>query len=129
MLVSVKCNVCGNTGKLDIGDIPVEKVKEGMKSKDFGHCYFGNHVELGKQSDYYEILDDTLEEGKAPTDEEWLTDLKNRVGEVWDTDELQQKFTVESFSYGMCCARDKETQTDCYLAFTSSPSGKRYYYK
>jgi hypothetical protein len=128
MLMKVRCNKCKGTGTIDMGDKTIEEFREIMKSRDFGQCICSNHVELGKMSDYYEMLEDTLIDGSAPTDEEWLEEFKQQKGEVWDSDELTQKFTGIGFTYGMCFAKNKETGEDVILNFTASPCGKRYYY-
>jgi hypothetical protein len=41
---------------------------------------------------------------------------------------LREQFDVDSFSYGICIAINRETREKVYLDFTGSPKGKRFYY-
>lgn len=126
-LVNVKCKKCGKQSKLDIENHSKEEIEEWLKKDDGFHC-FGNHVELGKHSDYWVIDWNSLTEGSAPTEEEFLSELKEKFVEVYNTKEIQEKYDILGFSYGVCKAIDKETLKEKIFEFTTSPKGTRYYY-
>jgi hypothetical protein len=128
MLVSVSCQKCGETFSLDVGEATQVEVEKTMRERKGFECP-GHHVELASPLDYWTIDWSTLREGGAPSEEEWLADLKSRYAEVYDTQELYDTpYEITSFCYGIPCAKHKETGESVSMDFTSSPKGKRYYY-
>lgn len=102
MLVNVRCKKCGETSKLDIGNYSKEEVIKLLSNDKYGFECFGHHVEFGNRIDYWEIDWDSLQNGFAPTEEEFVADLKKKNTEVYTTKELQNKYNVVSFAMGFC---------------------------
>jgi hypothetical protein len=128
-IVDVYCKKCGETGKLDIGDMTIEEATE-LLEKRKGFSCFGHHVELSSPiPNYWEIMPDTLREERVPTEEEWIADMIAKHGEIWGVQELGERFDKIGFSFGFCTARDKKTGEEVILDFTNSPKGNRYYFK
>jgi hypothetical protein len=129
--IQFRCSTCGEDGWLK--GIPDEETVEDIKKhidriKPF-ECGAGNHVELSAAGDHWVLKPETLQPDEKPlTDEEWLARLQEKVGETWTTDELTAQFKVIGFTYGICSATQKSTEKTGYLAFSQSPSGKRYYH-
>lgn len=130
MLVG-QCKKCGSTIKLDIGDKTKEEVIGSFKKRK--HEPFtcpGKHVELtGAYPNFWELDEWELEEGSAPTDEGFLTKLKEEYEEVYDTHEIAKRYEITSFCMGMCMARELGTGVEAMFDFKSSPGGKRYYFR
>jgi len=59
----------------------------------------------------------------------WLAqcrkEIEDRVGQVWNTSELQDDFKIDGFMAPLCYGVHKETGVKITLAFTHSP---RFYY-
>ena len=52
-------------------------------------------------------------------------EFERKYGQVWDTSELQDDFTVTSFCYGICFASRKSDNVKGSLSFSDSP---RFYF-
>lgn len=126
-MVTVKCRKCNESSKIDMGNHTREEVEKWLKKDDGGFQCFGNHVEFGSRADYWTIDWNSEEEGHAPTEEDFLTELKSKCSEVYDTTSLQETYDVIGFLSGMCRVRDKNTGLEKYFDFVHSPKGKRYY--
>jgi hypothetical protein len=128
MLVSVHCKKCDETGTLDVGNFSKEEIIKMLQKRDGFQC-FGSHVELGSPIDYWEIDWNSLRDGSAPTEEQFLEDLRSKYEEVLTTKEISKKYEINGFAYGGCSATNKETGEDVGFLFTHSPKGERYYYR
>lgn len=128
-MVTVHCKTCGETFSLDIGTKSRDEIEAGFAKQGAGFECPGHHVEIGARADHWEIDWSTLREGKAPSDDEFLQNLKEQYQEVYDTDQLRASdIEITSFSFGLPIAKSKIDGSDITLDFTSAPSGKRYYY-
>lgn len=129
-LVKCTCKKCGETFKIDIGNLTREGVEAWLAKDTGGFQCPGMHVELGRRSDYWMLDWDSLSEDSKLSDEDWLRQLMSDKGVVWTTDELTAYFDVKSFAMGYCIAKDKTTGDDVCLSYAHAPqSGKRYYYR
>jgi hypothetical protein len=126
-LLKVTCRKCGESTKLDTCDKSREEVEKWLKKDDDGFQCFGNHVEFGSRADYWTIDWNSEEEGHAPTEEDFLAELKSKYSEVYDTQELQKFYEVVGFFYGMCTSKSKATNVEKVFDFVRSPKGTRYY--
>lgn len=126
VLVNIICKRCGGHGKIDIGNKSLDEIKEILKKRDAFECHLGHHFENASPFEFWEFGD--IEEGKAPTDEEWFNEMIKRYKELYTSDDLSVKFNVIGFAGGMCIAKFKKSGETVYLSYSSSPSGKRYYY-
>lgn len=126
-LVDVKCKKCGESSKLDIGDMLKEDVDQWLEKGNGFQC-FGNHVEFGSRSDYWEVDWESLQEGNAPTEQDFEEELRSKSVEVYTTKELSQLYEVNSFNYGLCFVIDKSTREEKVFNFIHSPQGTRFYY-
>ena len=52
-------------------------------------------------------------------------DLEDQYGQVWTTSEMQEKFTVLGFGYGVCVVKHKASGKKGTLDFQHAP---RFYY-
>jgi hypothetical protein len=127
MLVNCKCKKCQQTAQLDIGNKTKEEVIDCLKKQKSFQC-FGHHVELTSPLDFWEIDWDSLEQGNALTEEEFVSELKKDKMIVYDTEEMKEKYDIQGFSMGMIVAIDKSSGAKLWFDFTTSPKGKRYYY-
>jgi hypothetical protein len=128
MLVDFECSKCGEVFTMDIHDKTLEEVQEDLKKKEGFHCP-GNHVELGSPANHWVMMPESLREGSAPTEEEFLADLKSQKGEVYTTQELDSSpYEITSFAYCTAIAYRRDNGDKVYLDFTHSPKGTRYYY-
>jgi hypothetical protein len=126
-LVKITCKKCGESTKMDIGEMTREQVEKALSNDKNGFHCFGNHVEFGNRIDYWKIDWDSVTEGSAPSEEDFISDLKSRHNEVYDKDELEHLYSVKGFMYGMCVAEHKETGKEKAFEFVHSPKGTRYY--
>jgi len=129
--IQFRCQVCGGEGWIQ--GIPdgksVEDIQKSLQKKSGFHCFIGNHVELNSADKYWILKPETLQVDKNPvTDEQWLSQLRLKVGQVWTIEELLMEFEVIEFVYGLCNVKQKSTGQMGYIDFTHSPSGKRYYF-
>jgi hypothetical protein len=123
MLLVGKCKKCDTTIKLDVKERTLPEAIETLKKMDTFHCP-GHHVELCSPYPRYWNVDEwEFQEGAAPTDEEFLAELKGKYKDVCDTYEMQARDVITSFSYGLPMTNDGKNWD-----FTQSPSGKRYYF-
>lgn len=128
MLVDVKCSKCGESSKLDTADMSQKEVQKWLDKSGDGFQCFGNHVELCERSRFWTVDWSTMKEGSGPTDEEFVEKLKLNHKEVYKNKDLDTRYKVTGFSYGMCITEDKQTGETACFDFTRSPSGERYYY-
>ena len=129
MIVDVKCTKCGQTFVADIGDRSVSQVQEDFEASTASQCLASNHFELDGAGKYWVVLKDTLREGAATPEGVWIVQMKERYGEIWNTDEMTAKFRTISFAYGAAFVEDRATGEKLSLEFGQSPEGKRYYYR
>jgi hypothetical protein len=128
-LVKVTCKKCLESTMMDIGDMSKEDVIKALSNdKDGFHC-FGHHVEFGNRIDYWTIDWNTVEEGNAPSEEDFLAKLKEQYKEVYRYDEVQHHYNIKGFIYGICTATNVTTGEEVSLSFTHSPKGTRYYFR
>jgi predicted nuclease with TOPRIM domain len=126
-LVKVYCKKCGCDAKLDTCGKSKEEINEWLEKDNGGFQCFGNHVELGKRSNYWNIDWSTEEDGEAMSEDEFVKDLKSKYNEVFDTIEIANNYEIKNFSYGVVlCEKNNE---EFVFDFTHSPKGKRYYYR
>ena len=124
MILQGNCKKCHTEIKLDIGDKTVEEVVFQLEQRKSFECP-GHHVELGSPYPHYWKVEEWDQvEGTAPTEEEWLEELRSRCVEVLSTDEMRSRDIITSFCYGLPMTSDGHNWD-----FTQSPSGKRYYYR
>ena len=129
--IQFRCKTCGEEGWIQcISDgKTVEDIQDYLRKKDGFQCHVGNHVELNSADKHWVLKPETLQIDEKPlTDETWLADLQQKVGETWSNDELTAQFEVLNFTFGLCRAKRKSTGETGYLNFSHSPSGKRYYH-
>lgn len=126
-LVKIYCKKCGETSKLDTCGKSREEVEKWLNESNGGFQCFGNHVELGSRADYWTLDWNTVEEGHAPTEEEFIKDLNSKYMEVYENKEIDNFYTVKNFSFGMCVTEDKKTGEEKVFNFVHSPKGTRYY--
>lgn len=128
MIALVECTKCGATGKIDCGeDVTTAEAAQALIDKNFlgspRECPFGHHVELSGIK--YTVTG--MEEGHAPTDEEWLEAMRAKGLDLWTTDELYKSpIEITAFAYGFPVANINGQSVN--LDFATSPDGKRYYY-
>ena len=129
-MLTGKCRTCDTTIKLDIGDKTKEDTIALIQKWESFQCP-GQHVELSGPYPFHWPLDEwKLEDGQAPSDEEWLAELKSSYSEVLSHDELAQLFEVQSFCMGCCIAIQRQTGEKACFDFRPAPiSGQRYYYR
>jgi hypothetical protein len=126
-LVKVKCKKCGETSTLDTGKMTKEEVEKALSNDKNGFHCFGNHVEFGNRIDYWEIDWDSITEGSAPSEEDFVKNLKSKYKEVYCNKEIENFYKVIGFQYGRCIAENKETSREMVFNFVHSPKGTRYY--
>lgn len=123
MLLQGKCTKCDCLVSLDIGDKTKEEAIEGVRQWGTFHCV-GHHLELCSPYPKYWNMDEwLLAEGKAPTEEEFVADLKSKYEYVIDTEEMTKLNIIKGFSYGFPITNDGKN-----WSFDHSPKGKRWYY-
>lgn len=125
-LIDIHCNTCGEDFKADIGDATKEELIAILKKKDSFHCNAGNHMELGSPLRHWVLGD--IHEGSAPTEDEWFKTMTERYGQLYNSDQLTEKFEVTGFSFGACMAKYKQTGQVVCMSFIHSPNGTRYYH-
>jgi len=124
MLLVGSCKKCGCTIRLDIGSLTREEAIERLSAQDTFSCP-GHHVELSSPHPYYWNLDEwELAEGTAPSDEEFVVNLRRRYPEVIDAEEMTRRGIITGFAFGLPLTNDGNVWDFC-----ESPSGKRWYYK
>jgi hypothetical protein len=126
MMYTIYCHKCNERSKLDIGDKTKEEVQKWLNDSQYGFQCFGNHVEIGARSEYWTIDWNNPIDAKAPTEDEFLQELKSKFKEVYTTKELQDKYTIQGFSSGMCVVETENGEKKVF-DFTHSPKGTRYY--
>jgi hypothetical protein len=125
-LIDIHCNTCGEDFKADIGDMTKEELIATLKKKDSFHCNAGNHMELSSPM-YHWILGE-IHEGSVLTEDEWFKTMTERYGQLYNSDQLQEKFEVTGFSFGACMAKYKQTGQVVCMNFIHSPKGTWYYH-
>ena len=129
MLLKATCKKCKKTGHFDIGSSTREEIEAKLKKMKTFHCNFGSHMEIISPIDMYDFDWDNLIEGNAPTEEQFLVDLKKIYPEVYTTKELREKYTVISFMNGGCLVHSKTDEDDLKtFSYVHSPKGERYYF-
>jgi hypothetical protein len=124
MLLVGSCKKCGCTIRLDISSLTREQAIERLSGQNTFSCP-GHHVELSAPHPYYWNLDEwELVEGKTPSDEEFVADLRKRYFEVLDAEEMARRGIITGFAFGLPLTNDGNAWDFC-----ESPSGKRWYYK
>jgi len=129
MMLEGKCTKCGCTVQLDIGTANDEeeakqKAREALRTWTSFSCP-GHHVEICSPYPHYWNVDEwKLVSGNAPTEEEFVNDLKSKYKEVLDTDEMWKRGVITGFAYGIPVTND-----GLNWDFVESPRGKRYYYR
>lgn len=127
MLAIVKCDKCGETGKIDVGG-EANTVEEAQALIDrkfkVESCPFGHHVELSPIK--YTVTG--IEEGAALSDEEVIAEMEAKGKKCWtDTGTLRADgVEITSFACGIPIANINGA--DYPLDFMTLPSGKRLYY-
>ena len=129
-MLTGKCRTCNTTIKLDIGDKTKKDTIAHIQKWQTFHCP-GQHVELSGPYPLHWPLDEwQVEDGQAPSDEEWLAELKSSYSEVLSHDELARLYEVQGFCMGCCIAIQRQTGEKAYFDFKPAPhSGQRYYYR
>jgi hypothetical protein len=127
MQVHGRCNKCGNTGWLEVGDHSREEVERLMR-RPLGECPFnGHHVELGKMSSYIELDWDNTCEEEVPTTEDVREQLHDRGQITFTTNELADaSVEITGFAAGFAVANVNGNRV--YLDFTAAPDGTRIYF-
>ena len=123
MLLKGQCKGCGETIKLDVGNMTLEQVVEKLEKMDNFVCP-GHHTEhCSPYPSYWEVDKGwVFEEGQSMTEEEFVEDLRSKFVEVRDTTGMSGLIT--SFAFGEPMTNDGHTWSFC-----SSPKGKRWYYR
>ena len=128
MMLVGECKKCGTTIKLDIEDNTVEETVKKLSDWTGFQCP-GHHCEISPPYPHYWKIDEwELVDGSALDEDTWLNNLKEKVGEVFDTEQLSTNFKSIGFSMGMCTARRKSDNETVIFDWKQSPVGKRYYY-
>ena len=123
MIAIVQCKKCGDQGKVDVGDVTTVEQAQALVDQHMSSCPWGHHIELGRVK--FTVL--SLDEGSAPTDEEWLATQREKGYILWTTDELRSTpIEITGFSFGYPSANIGGKSVN--LDFAESPSRKRYYY-
>ena len=125
MLLSGVCKKCGGNVALDVGSTTdKEEIKKRLLAMSAFHCP-GHHVEItSPYPAYWDIDDWKFEEGAAPSEEEFISDLRKEHIEVIDTAEMAERNIIIGFAYGFPMTNDGNSWT-----FAHSPKGKRWYYR
>jgi hypothetical protein len=118
-IISGKCKKCGCTVQLDIDDLDMEQIKE--KVANIHQCP-GHHYELDGMLNYWDVEHWDIIEGSAPTEEEFVSALKEQYEEVLSTDEFAARNILKGFSYGYPITNDNRDWD-----YVHSPKGQRYY--
>lgn len=128
-LLKAKCKKCAGYVQFDIGDMGREEAESSLKSYEYWQCTAGNHIEMMSPFFLYDFDWDNLKEHKPTTEDEFCKDIKSKFKEVYSTDELQDKYIVDSFSMGKCLCHPRNGDEDelVIFDFIHSPKGKRYY--
>lgn len=129
MILEGICRKCKGKVRFDVGEMSREEAEGKLKTFDSFHCDAGNHTEMKGPLEMYDFDWDNLKEGVAMPEEQFEKNLKEQFKTVMKTDELKERFNIESFMMGMCLTAKKE-DPDALVAFmfTHSPKGERYYY-
>jgi len=122
MIVTARCKKCGAKIDLSIGNMSREEVEKKLGEQEMFHCP-GHHMEIGSPLFYWVIDWDSLREGKAPSEKEFVEELKKKYKIVLSSDEMDTSI-ITGFLHGVPITNDGHRWN-----FTHSPSGKRYYYR
>lgn len=128
MLVKVSCKKCGESAKLDVGDMSKGDVEALLTKQKTFNC-FGNHVELCSPINYWTIDWNETESGHALSEEEFVKQLQNSHGKVYSKCELQEEYEVIGFKYSLCVTKHKQSGETVEFDFIHSPKGARYYFQ
>ena len=125
MIARARCSRCGEVGRFDVGpDVTtVEEAQAKLDSARIESCPFGHHTELSPIR--FEVLE--LQDGAAPTMDEWRASMLARGLDMWTTDELRAtEIRITGFALGfpMAEVRGREFMLD----FVTAPNGDRYYH-
>lgn len=121
MFLKGNCRKCGETIKMDIGDMTRDEAIAALKEWKMFSCP-GHHVEICPPYPHFWNLDEwELIEGHCMTEDEFLSDLKTKYKDVRDTEGMAG--LIDGFSYGFPMTNDGK----CW-DFCQSPKGKRWYY-
>jgi len=124
MLLVGSCKKCGCTIRLDIGMLTREEAIARLSEQDTFSCP-GHHVELSSPHPHYWDLDEwEFVEGSAPSDEQFVAELRKKYLEVIDAEEMSQRGIITGFAFGLPLTNDGNVWDFC-----ESPSGKRWYYR
>ena len=127
MLAIVKCNKCGETGKIDVRtDAKTVEEAQALIDKVFKveSCPFGNHVELSQIK--YTVTG--MEEGAALSDEEAIAEMEAKGYKCWtDTADTPKGIEITSFAMG-CPIASCNGEKGFWMDFRSLPSGRRVWY-
>jgi len=125
MIARARCCRCGEVGRFDVGP-DVATVDDAQAKLDSAHiqsCPFGHHVEMADIR--YEVLE--LQDGSAPTMDEWRASMVAKGYDLWTTDQLRAtEITIESFAFGLPVAKVRGRALP--LDFATAPNGERYWY-
>lgn len=123
MIARARCGKCGEIGKFDVGAVTtVEGAQARLDASHIQSCPFGHHIELSDIR--FEVID--LEEGQAPSDDEWLTNMRE-TRDLWTTDELRlTEIRITGFAFGFPMAEVRGN--DFWLGMMTSPEGHRFYF-
>lgn len=129
MLIHATCKKCKESGYIDIGSLTIEDAKS-VLSKGTSSCNFGTpHEEVIPAIELFDIDWDRKVDEVPATDEMFLDELRFKFGEVYTKEQLEEKYTIESFAYGACLCSEKDTERMVLFNFSVSPSGTRFYFK
>jgi hypothetical protein len=124
MLARARCRECGEVGQFDVGGVAtVEEAQARLDGARISQCPFGHHIEL--EPIRYDVVG--IEDGHAPTLDEWKAEMVARGYDLWTTSELYAtEIEITGFAFGCPIARVRGQ--DFRLDFATAPDGDRYYY-
>ena len=123
MIARARCSRCGEVGRFDVGDVTtVEAAQAKLDAAHIQNCPFGHHIELFDIR--YEVVG--LDEGQAPTLDEWRAQMVARGYDLWTTQELETtEIRITGFALGFPMAEVRGWEF--VLDFVTAPNGDRYY--
>jgi hypothetical protein len=128
MLLKAKCSICNKEGLFDISNMKRTEVEPILAAKKSFNCSFGNHFENMSPISFMTFDWDNLIEGEAPSEEDFLKELKSQYTEVYTKEELENKYVIDGFLYGQCLVHSLNNEDDLKVFnFVESPKGTRYY--
>lgn len=127
-LIKATCLKCGKVNYFNIGKMTKEEAIEQL-SKGTSKCVTGSHEEVMPPIKLFEFDWDSRIEAVPMDDDMYKAELIRKFGRAYTTEELQEKYNVESYAFGGCLCTSKTDENDMKVfSITQGPNGTRFYY-